>query len=75
MRVSDSAGVSLALSELCQDCRYGGGRIPLSAILDLSTLPKFNQVTRIMIGLNNVFSETAPKCVRSAGTARGERPA
>lgn len=32
-----AAGVSLALSELCQDCRYGGGRIPLSAILDLST--------------------------------------
>ncbi|KAH9981958.1 hypothetical protein BJV74DRAFT_58686 [Russula compacta] len=28
-------GVSLALSELCQDCRYGGGRIPLAAILDL----------------------------------------
>ncbi|KAI0247900.1 hypothetical protein BJV78DRAFT_1241601 [Lactifluus subvellereus] len=28
-------GVSLALSELCQDCSYGGGRIPLSAILDL----------------------------------------
>lgn len=27
-------GVSLALSELCQDCRYGGGRIPLSAVLD-----------------------------------------
>jgi hypothetical protein len=37
------AGVSLALSELCQDYRYGGGRIPLSAILDLSTcLSKFN---------------------------------
>ncbi|KAF8498500.1 hypothetical protein F5888DRAFT_1633775 [Russula emetica] len=28
-------GVSLALSELCQDCRYRGRRIPLSAILDL----------------------------------------
>jgi len=28
-------GVSLALSELCQDGRFGGGRIPLSAILDL----------------------------------------
>jgi hypothetical protein len=41
MRLSDSAGVSLALSELCQDCRYGGGRIPLSAILDLSTCHKF----------------------------------
>jgi hypothetical protein len=33
------AGVSLALSELCQDGRFGGGRIPLSAILDLSTPP------------------------------------
>jgi hypothetical protein len=30
------AGVSLALSELCQECNYGGRRIPLSAILDLS---------------------------------------
>ncbi|KAI9440709.1 hypothetical protein H4582DRAFT_2056018 [Lactarius indigo] len=28
-------GVSLALSELCQDGNYGGDRIPLSAILDL----------------------------------------
>jgi len=28
-------GVSLALSELCQDDNYGGNRIPLSAILDL----------------------------------------
>ncbi|KAI0295365.1 hypothetical protein B0F90DRAFT_1751158 [Multifurca ochricompacta] len=28
-------GVSLALSELCQDCNYGGNPIPLSAILDL----------------------------------------
>lgn len=28
-------GVSLALSELCQDDNYGGDRIPLSAILDL----------------------------------------
>lgn len=37
MRLSDSAGVSLALSELCQDYRYGGGPILLSAILDLST--------------------------------------
>jgi hypothetical protein len=42
MWLSDSAGVSLALNELCQDCHYGGGRIPLSAILDLSTLSKFN---------------------------------
>jgi hypothetical protein len=32
-----SAGVSLALSELCQEeDHFGGGRIPLSAILDLS---------------------------------------
>jgi len=28
-------GVSLALSELCQDGNFGGDRIPLSAILDL----------------------------------------
>jgi hypothetical protein len=39
-----SAGVSLALSELCQDCRYGGGRIPLSAILDLSTCQNFTTI-------------------------------
>lgn len=32
-----SVGVSLALSELCQEGdHFGGGRIPLSAILDLS---------------------------------------
>lgn len=31
-------GVSLALSELCQDGNYGGDRIPLPVILDLSTL-------------------------------------
>jgi hypothetical protein len=30
-------GVSLAMSELCQDGNFGGDRIPLSAILDLST--------------------------------------
>jgi hypothetical protein len=44
------AGVSLALSELCQDGRFGGGRIPLSAILDLSTPPiKFYMVPWPMI--------------------------
>lgn len=31
-------GVSLALSELCQDGNYGGDRIPLPAILNLSAL-------------------------------------
>jgi len=36
-----SAGVSLALSDLCQDRRYGGGRIPLFAILDLSACRNF----------------------------------
>lgn len=44
------AGVSLALSELCQDCRYGGGRIPLSAILDLSTCQII--IICVMLGLN-----------------------
>ncbi|KAI9511410.1 hypothetical protein F5148DRAFT_345274 [Russula earlei] len=32
---SSFVGISLALSDLCQDHRYGGGRIPLPAILDL----------------------------------------
>ena len=69
-----SSGVSLALSELCQDYRYGGGRIPLSAILDLSTLSKFHYYASSCKG-STMSSETAPKCVRSAGAACGERRA
>ena len=61
------AGISLALSELCQDCRYGGGRIPLYAILDLSTRRNFMQ------GLGSTMrSETASKFIRPVGTASGE---
>jgi hypothetical protein len=67
-----SAGVSLALSELCQDCRYGGGRIPLSAILDLSTCQNFTTIC-VHVRAQQLPSETAPKRVRSAGTPCGKR--
>ena len=65
-------GVSLALSELCQDGRFGGGRIPLSAILDLSTPP----IHLYMAPWPMFFfwhSETASECARPSWTARRER--
>jgi hypothetical protein len=66
-----SAGVSLALSELCQDGRFGGGRIPLSAILDLSTSPMiilYGTVAHVFFWL--LRSETASECFRPSRTAR-----
>ena len=62
-------GISLALSELCQDDNFGGDRIPLSAILDLSTsyihpLPRKNELKS--------RSEAASKRVCSAGASCGE---
>ena len=65
-------GVSLALSELCQDENYGGDRIPLPAILGLSTLiPHFTFLPRRMNSKSN--SEAASKRVHSAGPSCGER--
>jgi hypothetical protein len=61
-------GVSLALSELCQDGNYGGDRIPISAILDLST----NHSSSTAPGELKSYSEAASKRVRSAGASCGE---